>query len=285
MPIILSKPASVLVRARHSCRTFSPHVPEPEALKQISLDAASVRRGLLGEHAKFSLVEIQKSRNVRFTDYGLVSGSRFFLLGSISRSERFRESYAYLLERLVLKAVDLGLDSCWVGYFKAEYFKDYVLGQDEERPAVVVVGRGAGRPRLRDRLVRASIRAASRKPWGDLFFDGGFRRPLSESRAGTFAPALEMVRRAPSSGNTQPWRVLKEDGSPTFHFFMKKIRKAYAARGLHEVDIGIAMSHFDLGCREENLRGNWILSPPDIPLPFPDIEYRWTWSGRAHGSE
>lgn len=254
-------------------------------MRQLSLAAASLRRGLLGENARFSLVEIQETRNVRFADYGLVSGARFFLLGGISRSERFRESYGFLLERLVLRAGDLGLDSCWVGYFKAEYFKDCILGENEERPAVVVVGRGAGRPRLQDRLIRASIRAARRKPWGDLFFDGDFRRPLSESKAGVFATALEMVRLAPSSGNTQPWRVLKEDNSPTFHFFMKKIRKAYAARGLHEVDIGIAMSHFDLGCLEENLRGSWILNPPEIPLPFPDIEYRWTWSGDAHGSE
>jgi nitroreductase len=282
MNIVFSRPVSELIQKRYSCRTFSGLPLDDESVRVLERDGSSLGRGLLGETARFVLVDIPPETGGRFSDYGLIAGARSFLVGSVTRSPRFRESYAYLLEHLVLKAVDLGLDTCWVGYFSPEYFRDVALLEEgDERPAVVVVGRGTPKPRIRDRLVRAAISASARKPWRELFFDGRFGVPLGERIAGNHARPLEMVRLAPSSGNTQPWRVVRQADPPAFHFFLKKVKKSYALRGLHEVDVGIGMAHFDLACREAGITGTWSLSPPEIPLPSPDIEYRWTWSPRA----
>jgi len=277
MNIRFSQPPSSLVKRRYSCRTFSRSDPDADAMAELGRIASLPTRGLLEERVRFSLVEEPEMSGVRFADYGLIAGARFFLLGAVSASERCRESYAFLLEHLVLKAADLGLESCWVGYFHQEFFKDFRLEDGERRPAVAVVGKAAERPRFRDRVIRSAVRAAARKPWKELFFAGSFSRPLQPQEAGDFSPALEMVRLAPSSGNTQPWRVVRESDSTAFHFFMKRVRRAYAVRGQHEVDIGIAMCHFDLACREAGRKGCWVLSQPDIALPSPDFEYRWTW--------
>ena len=45
-------------------------------------------------------------------------------------------------------------------------------------------------------------------------------RPLSPERAGAYAQAVEMVRRAPSASNRQPWRIVKS-GHP-WHFFIHR---------------------------------------------------------------
>src|SRR4030042_1714264 len=180
MNIDFAQPPSALIRGRRSCRTFSRKSLEENAGRSLARDAAARREGLLGERGSFSLVEIPEKAGVQFSNYGLISGARFFILGAISRSERFRESYAFLLEHLVLKACELGLDTCWVGFFRPADFKNFGPLAGDERPAVVVVGYRAARERLRDRLIITSIRASRRRPWRDLFFKGELDTPLSE---------------------------------------------------------------------------------------------------------
>ena len=49
--------------------------------------------------------------------YGSIKNASMFILGTITQSERCFESYGYLFEQVVLKATDLGLSTCWLGYF------------------------------------------------------------------------------------------------------------------------------------------------------------------------
>jgi len=53
----------------------------------------------------------------------------------------------------------------------------------------------------------------------------------------------------------------------------------YYDPGLHNADIGIAMSHFELAARENGLDGRWQVSDPGLrPVP-PGTEYRVSWFG------
>lgn len=66
-----------------------------------------------------------------------------------------------------------------------------------------------------------------------------------------------MVRLAPSAVNTQPWRVIRDMRG--FHFYGMDIRY-YGIRRidfLRNNDMGIALSHFALACRELELNGEW----------------------------
>ena len=87
-----------------------------------------------------------------------------------------------------------------------------------------------------------------------------------------------MLRLAPSSGNTQPWRIVKADNAPTFHFFLKKAKQSYYDMGIHHVDIGIAMAHFELSAREKGLDGHWAVSDPKLPSVPSGTEYRVSWT-------
>jgi nitroreductase len=284
MKITYKSPVKELVESRYSCRTYSSDTLEPSYVQTLHAAASKIQRGLLGEEAVFQVMNKREAANSKFTDYGLIKGARSFLIGRITRSERAYESYGYLLEQLVLKAIDLGLETVWVGYFHPQFFEEVKLKENEVFPAAIVVGHSAEKKRFMDRVVRAYLQARSRQPWAQLFFEGDFRTPLTEAAAGGYSVPLNLVRLAPSSGNTQPWRIVKEKDKPVFHFFMKKIKKAYALKRLHEVDIGISMAHFELGAEQFELMGDWRVIPPGVaPLP-PEVVYRWTWVGRPTGA-
>jgi len=272
---------SDLVRQRVSTRAYDGQPLEPELQAELARACAQTTKGLLGERASFCLVDKPAARGqkLKVTDFGFITGPRSFLTGTVTRSARAYESYAYLLEHLVLKATDLGLQTCWLGYFHPEYFPQNQPGPDEVFPAVVIVGHGADS--WKGRLVRRVVRAAHRREWTSLFFQSDFRSPLSPEACGLYAQALELVRLAPSAGNTQPWRVVRDAREGIFHFYMKPVKKSYQSRHLHEVDIGIAVCHFELGARELGGTGRWVVSDPGLAKPETDLDYRWTWVGEV----
>lgn len=271
-----------LVRARRSVRTFTGGPIEGTTMKKLLDACASAERGVFGEPVRFTVVEKPFSRDqpVKLADYGLQKNPRYFFIGAIGKGDRSRESWGFLVEKLVLKAVELGLGTCWMGYFNRDFFADYRTSPDELIPAVVVVGVPSERPRLGERMIRAIGGLNSRRPWEELFHLRDLEGGLSREGAGPYADALEMVRLGPSSGNTQPWRVVKEEKAHTYHFYLKKVKQTYYDLGIHHVDIGIAMCHFELAARERGLDGRWVVQDPKLPSVPAGTEYRVSWAGK-----
>lgn len=265
---------SKAIRARRSVRTYSEEPIGPGVLQQLNDACASVDAAPFGEAASFRVIErpFKKGEPVKLGDYGLQRNPRYFFVGTITPSPTARMGYGYLLEHLVLRATELGLGTCWMGYFNPEYFPE--VTKDGLTPAIAVVGM-AQKPRIGEKLIRATIKADKRKDWGTFFFDGAFDRPLSRSDAGDYREPLEMLRLAPSSGNTQCWRIVRGPGN-VFHFHMRIVKKKYHAAGIHHVDTGIAMAHMELVAREAGLDGEWRMADPGLQLPD-RTEYRVSW--------
>ena len=84
-----------------------------------------------------------------------------------------------------------------------------------------------------------------------------------------------MVRLAPSAGNKQPWRIVKESDRNVFHFYIIEVTGAYAV--FPPVDIGIAVCHWELTAEELGIKGEWEFSQPDIPSE--GYVYKISWNG------
>ncbi len=275
-------PIAQTVRDRRSVRTYSDAAIDDGKMRLLGEACSSVSRAPFGEAARFELVErpFRKGEGVRLSDYGLVRNPRYFLVGAVTSSPTALEGYGYLMEHLVLRATELGLGTCWMGLFNREFFPDFEVGPDEMFPAIVVVGVPTEKPRLGERVIRAAVRADRRRPWEELFFDGGFAEPLSREVAGAYASALDALRLAPSAGNAQPWRVVRKASDGSLHLFLRNMRRMYYERGLHNIDIGIAMSHLELAARDAGLGGDWRVEPNGIS-PLPEAtEYRVSWFAR-----
>lgn len=215
--------------------------------------------------------DIDPAENITLGTYGFIKGAREFIAGVVPRGGSNVEHLGFVLEAAILRLTLAGLGTCWLaGTFKREeYARLLDLAPDEAIPAVTPVGRPAGSPRIMERVFRAAVKADRRKPWGELFFEGGFDAPLAREVAGPFAGALDAVRAGPSATNAQPWRVVKEPGKHAYHFFSR--------RGF-KLDRGIAACHFDLATREIGLRGAW--SRGNAPaIDTGELEPVISWSG------
>ena len=144
----------------------------------------------------------------------------------------------------------------WGGTFnRGAFAKAMSIKEGDLFPIISPVGTPLGEKRTIDTLMRFIAKSAIRKPWGKLFFDGGFQTPLTEGTAGPYAVPLELVRIGPSASNRQPWRVVR---TPEAYHFYKAQFPGYASGlgfDIQRIDLGIAACHFHLSARENNLPG------------------------------
>lgn len=278
MALTYDRSVRELIRVRQSARTHTGQALSPDTAARLNDACRQLDRGLAGESARFALVEkpFVKGAKVRLGNYGLQKNPRYFFAGAVQKSDLTRQSYGYLMEQLVLKATELGLGTCWIGFFDRKFFADFPVADDEIFPATCTVGHPADR-RLFEKISRAAVGADKRKNWQTLFFENDFSTPLAVTNDAPHREILEMVRLAPSSGNSQPWRIVKDNKVPAWHFFMKKVRSIYFNAGLHHIDLGIAMCHFELTAGELGLSGKWRHAAPDISGLPENTFYTMSW--------
>jgi hypothetical protein len=180
----------------------------------------------------------------------------------VGQDKKNMEDYGYLLEQIVLGATDMGLGTCWLGgtFSASSFAKAINLQEGELLPTVSPIGYPAERKSLAEKMMRGMVGADKRKPWSGLFFTDNFSRPLTEEGAGIYATALANLRLAPSASNKQPWRLLR-DSAGVFHFYLSRALGYNLLRGvsLQDLDMGIAMCHFELTARELGIKGEWLV--------------------------
>jgi len=189
------------------------------------------------------------------------------------------------VERIILRATDLGLGTCWLGgtFTKSRFAKNIRVTSNESVPAVVSVGYAAEKPRGLDAMIRRGAGADARLPWEKLFLDSTFGVPISAESAGEYATPLEMVRLAPSASNRQPWRIIREGNA--WHFYLQRtpgyreggLMRLMRIADMQRIDMGIAMSHFELTASELGLTGGWQVDEPTIARPDDLTEYTASW--------
>jgi len=253
------KPIDEIIEKRVSCRTYRDQLLTTHDKQQLLDFCKVMNKGLAGEKIAYSLAEfsVEELKEKKIAGYILFKNARSFIVGVIDKSEFHHTSYGYVMEHVVLKATEIGLGTCWAGYFDPYLIKDVQVARTQFVPAICLVGYAAERKTIKDKIARFALRASKRQAWDKLFFLNDFNTVLTKESAMQYAEPLELLRRAPSAGNTQPWRIVKENDRPVFHFFKKAVKKRYEQRKLHDIDIGIAMCHFELGAALKGLRGRW----------------------------
>ncbi len=285
-----NKPITEVIQERFSCRTYLKQPIDDELQARLADYLASPQIGPFGSPARFKLVSASEgdSRALRgLGTYGFIKGAAGFIVGATCDVEKNLEDFGYRMELIILLATDLGLGTCWLGgtFARSKFAKKISAGEDEIIPAVASIGYIAKKKRRFDQGIRNSAGSDRRRPWGKLFFDFDFSTPLSQHAAGDYTVPLEMVRRGPSASNRQPWRIVK-DGD-TWHFYLRRTsgyRNSNYARllkmaDLQRIDMGIAMSHFELTAREIGLDGHWKVHDPGINNLDELTEYSVSWVG------
>jgi hypothetical protein len=273
------------ISKRKSTRSFSRQIVSPETQTLIKEYVILQKMGPFGSKISFHFIDssnIISSQTKLIESFGLIHPSGYYILGAVIFSDYTLLDYGYLLEKIVLYMTYLGLSSCWLGaFFNKPAFRNLINIQEYETiPAILMVGHPSDRSSLLDKSMRMFIKSDNRKSFHQLFFDGDFQTTLSFSGKHKYLLALEMLRKAPSSINRQPWRVVKETKLKKFHFYLQhSIRETIPNNiDLQKIDMGIAMVHFSETMAQLDFPGMWSINDPEIPLPNNKIEYIATWA-------
>ena len=259
-----------LIQTRRSVRTYDAAPLKPEHREAIASFMADIPTPW-GITPEFRLLEA--------AEHGLKSpvlaGEKLYFAAKLQRGPHAEEALGYAFEKLVLYAWSLGIGTVWLGgtLNRDAFQKAMDLGPGEFMPCASPLGYPAKKPSLRESLMRKCVGADTRLPFGELFFDGDFGRPMSPEAAGALARPLEAVRLAPSAVNKQPWRAAVLDGA--VHFYLKRTKglAGDASTGdLQKIDLGIALCHFALMAEEEGLKPSLFLDDPSTGTET-DMEY------------
>jgi nitroreductase len=273
------------IRKRRSIRTYDTRQVESGKLKELKEYLADSAKGPFGNTVRLQIVEAAENENFQLKDYvsyGNVKGASLFLAGAVKKGERAFEDFGYCMEKGILAATSLGLGTVWLGgsLNRSRFAQEMNAAEDELVPAITPLGHASEHRSVKDRLVRAVSGGNNRKDFGSLFFEGSFASPLDRQACGGYAEVLEAVRLAPSASNKQPWRLLKEAGKSVYHFYMdedKAYNSALKDIKIQNLDMGIALCHFELAARELGLEGSWQIEKP--ALDAGSLLYLVTWKG------
>lgn len=247
------------IQKRHSTRVYKAVTLSSRLREQLLTVLKTNNEGLSGEKIDIKLIEKNPEKDGRMKlDYGMIKNHSTYIMGMIKDSVQSRLNYGFALEKIVLKITEMGLDTCWVGYFDHQYFSEFSSGDGLYIPAMVIIGEADDHLSFTDRLMRTLVKSKHRNEWNQLFFNEK-NEELTQEEAGEYVGALEMLRLAPSAGNLQPWRVVFEQEERIFHFYKAVRSERYEAAGLHDIDLGIALAHFDIVNKINKLSGSWEL--------------------------
>lgn len=251
------------IKHRRSVRTFDGTALREEDVKNIMNYAAGVTNPY---HIPIEW------RLLDAREQGLSSpvilGTDSFIAGKVQNVPHAAEAFGYAFEKILLHADGLNIGTTWIAgtMDRPAFERAMELKEGELMPSVSPLGYPADKMSLREGMMRKSIKADSRLDAEKLFFENSFETPF-KSEGSELAELLEMVRWAPSAVNKQPWRVVVCGKDVHFYELSSKGYIDKSGFDLQKVDIGIAMSHFEMGLEEIGKRAELMLSAPEIAAP------------------
>ena len=212
------------MKNRHSVRQYldTPIAPEMQNALQSEIDVCNKEGNL---HIQLVTNE-PKAFDSFMAHYGKFSGVKNYIALVGPKSSRLDELCGYYGERLVLKAQQLGLNTCWVAMTYKKIPGVFKVGKGEKLTVVIALGYGETQGTAHQSKSPASVSNINDHT-PDWF------------RAGVTAALL-----APTAMNQQKFTLTYDDGTVN----------AKAGAGFYtKVDLGIVKYHFEIGAGKRDL--------------------------------
>lgn len=249
-----------IISARRSVRTFSGEPLKEEDAQRILTFAEKVENPY---HLPITWTLLDTEKNGLSSP--VIVGGNTYITGKMLRTPHAEEAFGYSFERIVLYAQSLGVGTTWIAgtIDRASFEKAVDLAPEEVMPCVSPLGYPAKKMSLREGMMRKGVKADSRLPFNELFFNGSFKHSVSFEEAGKWREALEAVRLAPSAVNKQPWRaVICGD---EVHFYEKRSKtQTNGEWDVQKIDMGIALCHFALTANESRRQVSFRIEDPGL---------------------
>lgn len=231
------------IEERVSCRAYQARIPEQETIDRLqqAVEQINEESGL-----KVQLMVTKDQSNMLKLSSTMFDGPVYVYAAMIGgKDELSAEKIGYYGEQLVLLAASMGLGTCWVAGTYEPKSVTTVIPEDMKLWDVMPIGYATDKTPVKQKLIRAGIRARDRKLEQFLESD----KPLQELPE-WMRKAVEAVKLGPSAVNQQPVNIVYKDGVISARLWKN-------ARGLSFNDLGIAKCQFELAAAAYGVHGSW----------------------------
>lgn len=206
------------MKQRHSVRSYTDRPIEGATLQALKEEIVACNRES-GLHIQLVQQE-PKAFDSFMAHYGKFNGVQNYLVLVGKKSPSLDETCGYYGERLVLKAQQLGLNTCWVAMTYRKVPGAFTVERGEKLTVVIAIGYGRtqGIAHKSKTAAEVSSQSGSAPEW--------------------FRAGVEAALLAPTAMNQQKFTLHYENGKVT----------AKAGRGFYtKLDLGIVRYHFECG--------------------------------------
>ena len=254
------------MKERRSVRSFNGEPLSSEKISDLQ-KAIDDSYTLFGGNITIRLKYFDLKGEFRPSTYGVIKGASDYFLMSIGEGEDSSLTAGFQFEQVVLKAWEMGLGTCWIaGTYKGSQFDQGEKWPDGESLKIICPVGVPEKQRIMEKVMRFTVGSDKRKPFSELFFEDEFTKSLNPDSK--FGESLEMVRIAPSSTNSQPWRVLVKGNKVMFYYKPKY--------PITVIDMGIGICHFYETEKFKGFEGKFE-KESEFPTPPEDWRYLITY--------
>lgn len=214
-----------LIKNRHSVRRYKDIPLKESDIAKINNYIKEINQNDLS----FELVTNENIFKNLILGYGFIKNCNNYIILGGKDNELLEEKVGYFGEELVLKLLDLGIHSCFVGgTYKKKKVKNE-LKDGYKNVLVLAIGYGENNGKL-----------AKTKTFDEI--------SISKDVPDWYKKGIELVLFAPSAINQKKWEFE----------FVKPNGVKIKSFGKHfpKVDLGIAKYHFEIGAGKDNFK--WI---------------------------
>ena len=273
---IFNKPIEQIINERHSVRNYSNKIIE-QNVKQEVIEYINKVENPFDIPLSFKILDQSVLKDDKIKLYSIIKNVKNYIAVKVKKQDNALEALGYSMESIVLYLTSLGIGTCWIGSFSIEQIIKYLpIQQDEMLPVILSFGYESNNVTLKEKVVQKITDKKNRKKFGEISFDGNFGTSLKYDANNVYSNAIEMVRIAPSAVNKQPWNILKENNM--YHFYENKSLNYDKRIGfdIQNVDMGIAMCHFEIYLREHNIEGHFE-KQEKYPVSPSNLHYITSW--------
>ena len=211
------------MKNRHSVRQYTDKPLDGQIIKELQaeIDFCNKQSGL---HIQL-VTDEPKAFDSFMAHYGKFSGVTNYIALIGKKSSKLDELCGYYGEHLVLKAQQLGLNTCWVAMSYKKIPDAFEAKKDEKLTVVIALGYGQNQGVAHKSKSAESV------------------SNINDNSPVWFRSGVEAALLAPTAMNQQKFTLTYENG---------KVSAAAGFGFYTKLDLGIVKYHFELGAGKEN---------------------------------
>jgi len=214
---------------------------------------------------------------------GIMIEAPHYLILLSQKKGYYIENAGYLGEKISLKALDLGVNTCWITFPDSEKVKKRLfLNTDKEIVAIMALGYDANKNKVVNttnvgdnysksqlKIVKNNISTRCKIEEIVYIKEWGHNATYEEIKNRGLLDALNYARLAPSTMNRQPWRFILDGEKVILTIRDDENIGEYDEK----IDAGISMLFFESIVDRTLTDVDWVMDIPDKDYKIPE-EYK-----------